>query len=75
MPYGNTLTYLFLEKFYQKLKKLSRAYINQSVFGKILSKIEKIVKTFQFPIKVFLKIVYYCVLCTLRAHVNKTDYI
>ena len=41
MPLGHTLTNSFLEKFYRKLKKLS--------------------KLFQFPIKLFSKMVYYCV--------------
>ena len=35
--------------------------LSKSVFGKILSRIEKALKTFQFPIELFLKIVYYCV--------------
>ena len=50
-----------------------RAYINKSVFGKILSEIEKIIKTFQFSIKFFSKIIYYCV--SLRHMLVKSLYI
>ena len=50
-----------------------RAYINKSVFGKILSEIEKIIKTFQFSIKLFPKIIYYCV--PLRHVLVKSLYI
>ena len=37
------------------------AYINKSIFKKVLSKIEKIVKTFLIFDKLFSKLVYYCV--------------
>ena len=37
------------------------AYTNKSIFKKVLSKIEKIVKTFLIFDKFFSKLVYYCV--------------
>ena len=60
-----------------------RAYINKSVFGKtlleiekvlkILSRIEKAVKTFSIPDKIFSK--NGILLYVLKAHVNKILYI
>ena len=38
-----------------------RAHINKSIFGKILLRIEKVVKTFSISDKTFPKLVYYCV--------------
>ena len=38
------------------------AHINKSIFEKVLLGIEKVVKTFSFPNKLFPKLVYYCVL-------------
>ena len=38
-----------------------RAHINKSIFGKVLLGIEKVVKTFSIPNKLFPKLVYYCV--------------
>ena len=46
-----------------------RAYINNFVFGKILSGIEKAVKTFSFLDKTFSK--NGILLCALRAHVSQ----
>ena len=42
-------------------KDFIKVYINKSDFWKILSEIEKAVKTFSIPDKSFQKIVYYCV--------------
>ena len=39
----------------------SQNYINKSIFGKVLLGIEKVVKTFSIPNKLFPKLVYYCV--------------
>ena len=38
-----------------------KAYINKSIFGKFLLRIEKTVKTFSIFNKLFSKLVYYCV--------------
>ena len=38
-----------------------KAHINKSIFGKVLLGIEKVVKTFSIPNKLFPKLVYYCV--------------
>ena len=46
-----------------------RAYINKSIFGKILLGIEKTVKTFSIPDKTFSK--NSILLCALMAHVSK----
>ena len=37
-----------------------RAHINKSIFGKVLLGIEKVVKIFSIPNKLFPKLVYYC---------------
>ena len=50
-----------------------KAYINKSVFGKILSRIEKAIKTFSIPNKTFSK--NGILLCALRAHVSKILFI
>ena len=44
-------------------------YINKSIFGKILSRIEKIVKTFSIPDKTFSK--NDILLCVLREQISK----
>ena len=49
-----------------------RAHINKSIFGKDLLGIEKVVKTFSIPNKIFPKLVYY--LCALRTHISKIHY-
>ena len=46
-----------------------RAYINKSIFGKILSEIEKTIKTFSILDKTFSK--NNILLCVLRTHVSK----
>ena len=46
-----------------------RAYINKSIFGKILSEIEKTIKTFSILDKTFSK--NNILLCVFRAHVSK----
>ena len=46
-----------------------RAYINKSVFRKILEKIEKVVNTFSIPDKTFFKID--ILLYAFRAYVSK----
>ena len=50
-----------------------RAYINKSVFGKILLGIEKVVKTFSIFNKTFSK--NGILFCALRAFINKILYI
>ena len=61
--------------FYDALDLLCwvRVYINKSIFEKVLLEIEKVVKTFSFPNKLFLKLVYYCVL--LRHTLVKSYYV
>ena len=49
-----------------------RAYINKSVFGKILSGIEKAFKTSSTSDKFFSK--NGILLCALKAHINKIHY-
>ena len=46
-----------------------RAHINKSIFGKVLLRIEKVVKTFSIFDKLFPKLV--SNLCALRAHINE----
>ena len=50
-----------------------RAYINKSVFGKILLGIEKVVKTFSISNKAFFK--NGILLCALRTYISKILYI
>ena len=38
-----------------------KAHINKSIFRKVLLEIEKVVKTFSIPDKLFSKLIYYCV--------------
>ena len=38
-----------------------KAHINKSIFGKVLLGVEKVVKIFSIPNKLFPKLVYYCV--------------
>ena len=49
-----------------------RAYINKFIFGKILSGIEKDVKTFSILDKIFSK--NGILLCALKAHISKFLY-
>ena len=49
-----------------------KAYINEFVFGKILSGIEKAFKTSSTPDKIFSK--NGILLCALKAHVSKIHY-
>ena len=44
-----------------RLMCVLKAHINKSIFGKVLLGIEKVVKTFSIPNKLFPKLVYYCV--------------
>ena len=46
-----------------------RTYINKSIFGKNLSRIEKAVKTFSIPDKIFSK--NSILLCALRTYISK----